>query len=356
MAARDKPRKDKLQPFIPSQPMPRTPPSEDCEWMRNAVSGRWHLFRKMTEEERIHLGRHPPRLEREPDPDIRRFIEEEEARPSSIIPVHHAAAPDPFHDLQLLRDLAIINEQTAKELGPLPEGGMPVREKRKPRLRPPDAMPVEACVNSQETDDMKIKQLAAAAIAASALAACQPAQLPEYKRNPHPKEHYEIIVTVVNAPGPLNAILGGAHYEAPNCFYSVAPSMGAGLSNPNHRKQIVFNRVSDSLWAGDFYADEMIDDDYGMAGGTCHWRLRSAGAVLRATGAKGETIYGVSLDAEQIRAQHSETTYFSKMGYPRDKVISDYKEAGQTNREWFGPGVADDALFTITLTVRKLAQ
>ena len=41
---------------------------------------------------------------------------------------------DPLHDLQLRRDLEIINERTAHELGPLPVGGLPVQSKRKPEL------------------------------------------------------------------------------------------------------------------------------------------------------------------------------------------------------------------------------
>ncbi len=41
--------------------------------------------------------------------------------PSSLIPVHKLATRDPMHDLQLLRDVAIINEQVRRELGPMPK-------------------------------------------------------------------------------------------------------------------------------------------------------------------------------------------------------------------------------------------
>jgi len=43
---------------------------------------------------------------------------EDGARPSSLIPVHKLSTPDPLHDLQLLRDVAIINEKVRRELGP----------------------------------------------------------------------------------------------------------------------------------------------------------------------------------------------------------------------------------------------
>lgn len=197
----------------------------------------------------------------------------------------------------------------------------------------------------------------AAAMAAGVLAGCQPVQLPDYKHNPHPKEHYEIAMTIMNAPGPLDAIDGGAIYEAPNCFYSIAPSMGAGLSNPSDERKIAFKRVSNNTWIGDFYADEMIDEDYGMSGGTCHWTLRSAGAALRATGAKGETVYGVTLDEEQIREEQSETTYFSKKTYPRIQTsLESFPASGETDRSRFGPAIADDDLFMVVLKAWKLPQ
>lgn len=77
---------------------------------------------------------------------------------------------DPLHDLQLLRDLAIINERTQRELGPLPASGLPVEPKRKPKPHRVDAMD-----NSNVEDEaMKFSHAAAAATfgVASMLAAC----------------------------------------------------------------------------------------------------------------------------------------------------------------------------------------
>jgi len=55
---------------------------------------------------------------------------------------------DPMRDLQLLRDLAIINARTAHELGALPPGGLPVQEKRKPDLPKPVTMAHPAAANT----------------------------------------------------------------------------------------------------------------------------------------------------------------------------------------------------------------
>jgi len=82
---------------------------------------------------------------------------EEGARPSSLIPVHKLSTRDPLHDLQLLRDVAIINEQMWRELGPPPR-------------------PVSQQKPEKEREDMKPRELAMAALVAAgaAGAACAP--------------------------------------------------------------------------------------------------------------------------------------------------------------------------------------
>jgi len=67
---------------------------------------------------------------------------EEGARPSSLIPVHKLATRDPLHDMQLLRDVAIINERVRRELGPMPK-------------------------DKKESDRMRLEKLAAVAAIAS---------------------------------------------------------------------------------------------------------------------------------------------------------------------------------------------
>lgn len=83
---------------------------------------------------------------------------EEGARRSSLIPVHKLSTRDPLHDMQLLRDVAIINEQVWRELGP------PPRTTPQPELE-------------KEQEDLKPRELAMAALVAAGtagLAACVP--------------------------------------------------------------------------------------------------------------------------------------------------------------------------------------
>jgi len=72
---------------------------------------------------------------------------EEGARPSSLIPVHKLSTRDPLHDMQLLRDVAIINERVRRELGP-------------PRNTPPQPKP------DKERENMKPRELAMATLVA----------------------------------------------------------------------------------------------------------------------------------------------------------------------------------------------
>lgn len=77
---------------------------------------------------------------------------------------------DVLHDIQLLRDLAIVNARTQAELGPLPPGGLSGEPKRKPKPWHPTAQTIQ----KPENDAMKLSHAAAVATlsVASTLAAC----------------------------------------------------------------------------------------------------------------------------------------------------------------------------------------
>ncbi|MGC1547562.1 MAG: hypothetical protein WA777_03465, partial [Rhodanobacter sp.] len=99
----------------------------------------------------------------------------EGARASSLIPVHKLSTPDPLYDLQLLRDLAIINERTVRELGPMPPGGLPVIPKRKPKSWRHDVPAVLVNQESVEDEAMKLSHVAMAAALSVATVGSLPA-------------------------------------------------------------------------------------------------------------------------------------------------------------------------------------
>lgn len=82
---------------------------------------------------------------------------------------------DLAHEQVLLRELAMVNERTWRELGPLPPGGLPVMPKRKPQLPRPAVPPmVTARAPTDEDSTMQWKSVVAVAALAtgSALTAC----------------------------------------------------------------------------------------------------------------------------------------------------------------------------------------
>ena len=85
------------------------------------------------------------------------------------------ALQDLSHALQLLRDFTVINARTVRELGPLPPGGLPPVQKRKPDLpRPAAQTPMLATNGIEEDDAMYWNKIAASTALAAvvALSAC----------------------------------------------------------------------------------------------------------------------------------------------------------------------------------------
>jgi hypothetical protein len=93
-----------------------------------------------------------------------KFDENEGARASSLAAVHRLATTDRHYDLQLLRDLRIVNERMRSELGPPPPGGLPLVVKRRPDLpaMPSNAGPTDDEIRGDEKMDLKYLAMAAA--------------------------------------------------------------------------------------------------------------------------------------------------------------------------------------------------
>lgn len=279
---------------------------------------------------------------------------------------------DVLHDMQLLRDLAIANARTQAELGPLPPGGLPVEPKRKPKPKPKPWRPLLSDSQDQEDETMKLSHAAAVATlgVAGTLAACAPStsttetpmnepaaqgrERPQFKLNPDPKQAYEITLKIgADAPGPFKSVRGNAEYTAPSCTYVVSEEMGA-RSIPEWSLPIEFKKVDDTTYVGEFYIDGMFDEDYDGPEGAppCHWEFEFANAVLRATGADGETKFVASLAVDDLHAERAATLYFNKSGYPRERDFENYRDSGAP-RSKFGPSITDADLFSATISAKK---
>nr|WP_298129360.1 hypothetical protein [uncultured Pseudoxanthomonas sp.] len=105
---------------------------------------------------------------------------------------------DALHALQLLRDLAIVNERTLRELGPLPPVGVPVPAKRRPNRAHPPASPA---VQDDEMNPLQ-RIMTTSTLVAGALAAC--GQAPPSKSSPEVTPDSASTASAPTAPTPVS--------------------------------------------------------------------------------------------------------------------------------------------------------
>jgi len=262
--------------------------------------------------------------------------------------------PDPLHDLQLLRDVEIINAQVRAELGPLPPGGLPVEPKRKPAPRPSLPAAVSA-PHSVEDDPMKLHHLAATAIMPLALTAAGCSKGIDVGNdgatghfNPHPVKRYEVIATS-HAPGPWDSIKAYIGYDVINeeCV-PLAPFLGV-RQMPNTGLDVPMTQVDDHTWKGYFYRDALLDEDYFKLG-VCHWDATSISANAISQGVK----FGWGGLLEELLRDSPETSYFKKSVYG-DLSFVPY---GAPDLDPSDPEVLQhpDVYFPVTITVKEVRQ
>lgn len=279
---------------------------------------------------------------------------------------------DKLHDLQLLRDLSIINARTLGELGPLPAGGFPVVPKRRPNLPGSiSAVSPSTGADHQENETMAFKPMAVAA--GMALAACAPTENPshdgrsphavesrkdespmqahKFRLNPNPKQRYDITMSIRDAPGPFEYVRFRASYEAKGCSYVISEFEGV-RGHPEHHVELDFRKLDDHTYVGTLYLDAMVDEDY-YGNGVCHWQMTGMGVGLKATGAEKETRFSSSLMLESIQGQRSQETYLWKDRYPREEGYDNFPEFGEETLDKV-PIDERDEFFAITLTSREV--
>lgn len=100
-------------------------------------------------------------------------------------------------------------------------------------------------------------------------------QQPNIKLNPHPKQRYELIVTV-DAPGAWDKVTASAAYEVSNEECVPKAPLTGGRNVPNTVRLFELTRVDDKTYRGYFYRDLLQDEDY-FGIGTCHWDITSVG-------------------------------------------------------------------------------
>lgn len=170
----------------------------------------------------------------------------------------------------------------------------------------------------------------------------------EIKERQNPKQAYQVVMTIENAPGPFGLIEGSAQYDVANhkeCGY-IDP-VSETISRINTHPPIEWKPTGNGQYITTVYADLMQDEDY-YGRGICRWKFTAASALMRATGAETETRFLPGISAEEIMAGTPLTLYFWKGGYPKESM-DDYADFGYSDPNKFKAELRDE-LFTITMT------
>jgi hypothetical protein len=170
----------------------------------------------------------------------------------------------------------------------------------------------------------------------------------EIKERQNPRQAYQIVMTIENAPGPFAMIEGSAQYDVINhkeCGY-IDP-VSETISRINTHPPIEWKPIGNGQYLATVYADLMLDEDY-YGRGVCRWKFTAVSALMRATGAETETRFLPGISAEEILAGKSLTLYFPKMRYPQSGM-ADFADFGHLDPGKYKPEIRDQ-LFTITMT------
>ena len=171
-----------------------------------------------------------------------------------------------------------------------------------------------------------------------------------YRLNPAPRQGYELVLTIQDAPGPFKKMGWSALYQAKGCNYVVNDFAGV-RGEPEHTVVLPFTERPDGSFAATVYLDAMLDEDY-YGNGVCQWQMVGVGAGVMATGASGESSFRASLQPDQVMAEQPVRLYFLKGYYPMSES-GGVATFGSLTRERYLERERDH-LFSMTLTPKKV--
>jgi hypothetical protein len=184
------------------------------------------------------------------------------------------------------------------------------------------------------------------------------------KLNPQPRQAFDVVLKLHNAPGPFERIKAVAQYDVANeaeCG-RINPATGTA-GRITSQEPVALKRVADDEYHGTVYLDRMLDEDY-YGRGVCQWKFSGTGALLKATGAHEETRFLTFIDADRFTAGDTLTLYYPRVDYPRAAPvkgpygmtsIEDYPDSGNEDPTDYVPELRN-ALFSISLSAKEARQ
>ncbi|WP_434778540.1 hypothetical protein [Neisseria sp. Ec49-e6-T10] len=168
-----------------------------------------------------------------------------------------------------------------------------------------------------------------------------------FQLNPSPQKHYQMTITIKNAPGPLDKLKALAYYRALNCSYILAGTPEV-YSKPDKNIFLQFKKIAPNQYQGDFYVDAMKDEDY-YGQGICKWEFGGVNALFSATDSDKDTLFSASITPEDLQSKKIELNHL-KEKYPTIEDFTGALSQGKLKKERFKP----EEYFTFDIELEEL--
>ena len=117
---------------------------------------------------------------------------------------------------------------------------------------------------------------------------------PVVTENPQKHQKYEVTVTFKDAPGKFEVADLVENYSAHNCMITTNRMAGA-TSFAFYQPKFTLQKISDTVYRGEFYTDRPLNEDY-YGQGVCLWENYGVSVGFQANSDKKNTYFKESID------------------------------------------------------------
>ena len=122
---------------------------------------------------------------------------------------------------------------------------------------------------------------------------------PVVTENPQKHQKYEVTVTFKDAPGKFEIAKLVENYSAHNCMITTNRMAGA-TSFALYQPEFALQKISDTVYRGEFYTDRPLNEDY-YGQGVCVWENFVVSLGFQANNDKKSTYFSADIDQEVLQ-------------------------------------------------------
>ncbi|RZL68016.1 MAG: hypothetical protein EOP77_02690 [Variovorax sp.] len=171
---------------------------------------------------------------------------------------------------------------------------------------------------------------------------------PDVHLNPNPKLRYGVTLTIDQAPGPFESVIGYANFETGTDCVPEAPITAANYGSKyplDHSVPVQLQPAGANTYQGTIFMDWPEDEDY-FGLGICRWQFTTFSAVMKV----GEVSFSTNLWGKDVVANRLLTEYFARGHYGKNS-IRDFHVPG-SRLDQFAPGFREN-VFSTTLIAKE---